>query len=71
MKLPILDNPQRSTSARTLHDPVLPRLPERIRRLLKAPHAVYWGAAPTTLDEWRDAEQELKERIQNEHQERQ
>lgn len=61
MKLLKKDSPQLLTSARMLHDPVLPRVSERLCRLLNAPHIVYWGAEHRTLDDWRDAEQQLKE----------
>ena len=63
-------NPQ-PTNALTLHAPVLPQLPERLRGLVNAAYAAYGGAENMKLDDWRDLELELKRRLENEHQEHQ
>ena len=63
-------NPQ-PTNALTLHPPVLPRLPERIRRLVNAAYAAYGAAENMTLDKWRDVEEELKRKLANEYHEHQ
>ncbi len=62
------EHDQVSISALTLHTPVLPQLPARIRRLVNATCAAHGGAERMTLDEWRDLEQELKRKLENEHQ---
>ena len=49
--------------------PVLPPLPERIRRLVNATYAAHGGAEHMSLDAWRDVEQELKQGLENEQQE--
>jgi hypothetical protein len=60
-------NPQ-PTNALMLHAPVLPQLPERLRRLVNAAYAAYGGAENMTLNDWRDLEMELKRKLENEHQ---
>lgn len=50
----------------TLRTPVLPPLPLQIRRLLKDTYAANGGPERMTLDEWRAAERQIKERIENE-----
>ena len=50
-------------SATTLHTLVLPRLPERILRLVSGAYATHGGAEHMTLDEWRDLEQQLKRKL--------
>ena len=59
------------TVALALRIPLLPRLPARIRRLVNATYAAYGGAEQMNLAAWRDAEQELKRRLESEHQESQ
>ena len=61
-----MENHQQSISASTLHTPVLPGLPDSIRRIINATYAAHGGAEHMTLDEWRDLEQQLKRRLQNE-----
>jgi hypothetical protein len=63
-------NPQ-PTNAFTLHAPVLPQLPERLRGLVNAAYASYGGAENMKLNDWRDLELELKSRLENEYQEHQ
>ena len=60
-------NPQ-LTSVLRLHTPVLPQLPERLRRFVNAASAAYGGAESMTLSDWRDLELELKQRLENEQQ---
>ncbi len=69
MKKPRNDKHQQPTGALTLHTPVLPPLPERIRRLVSVAYATHGGAEQMTLDAWRDVEQEIKRRLENEQQE--
>ena len=59
-------NPQ-PTNVFTLHAPVLPQLPERLRGLVKAAYAGFGGAENMKLDDWRDLELELNRRLENEH----
>jgi hypothetical protein len=54
-----------------LHTPALPSLPEGIRQLVTVAYAARGGAERMSLAEWRDVEQELNRRFENEHQERQ
>ena len=56
-------------SAARMRAPVLPGLPERIRRLINAAYAAHRGAEHMTLDEWRDLEQRLKKKLESEHHE--
>ena len=51
---------EQSSSESTLHLPVLPRLPEEVRRLLNATYAAHGGAEHMSLHVWRDIEQELE-----------
>jgi hypothetical protein len=60
-------NPQ-PTSALRLHTPVLPQLPERLRRFVNAASVAHGGAESMTLSDWRDLELELKRRLENEQQ---
>jgi hypothetical protein len=53
------------TGALTLHTPVLPRLPERIRRLVNAAYAEHGGAHQMTLGTWREVAEELKRKLVN------
>ena len=62
---------QQSLGALTLHTPVLPRLPEKILRVMAASYTAHGGAEHMTLDEWRYVEQELKQRLEHEHHEQQ
>ncbi len=55
-----------STVALTLRTPVLPRFPERLRQLVNAAYAAHGGAERMSLAEWRDLEQELNRRFENE-----
>ena len=66
-----MSRPHQSTSAPTLHTPVLPQLPERIRMLVNATYSVHGGVEHMSLDAWRDAEQELKRKLEDEYQESQ
>ena len=66
-----MNNYQHSAGALALHAPMLPRVPERIRRLVNAAYAAHGGADHMTLDEWYDVEEELKRKLENEHQEHQ
>jgi len=68
MRTSRMNRSQQSTSAPTLHTPVLPQLPERIRRLANATYSVHGGIEHMSLDDWREVEQELKRRLENEHQ---
>ena len=63
-----MDKHQQPRGALTLHTPVLPPLPERIRQLVSAAYATRGGAEHMTLDAWRDVEQEIKRRLENEQQ---
>lgn len=47
------------TNALTLHAPVLPQLPERLRGLVEAAYAAHGGAANTKLNDWHDLELKL------------
>ncbi len=66
-------NEQRSTFNRsfTLHTPVLPRLPEKILRLMAAIYAAHGGPERMSLGEWHDVAEELKSRLENDCHERQ
>jgi len=59
-------NPQ-PTNALTLHASVLRQLPQRLRGLLKVAYAAYGGAENMKLNDWRDLELELNQRLKNEH----
>ena len=50
---------------------MLPRIPERIHRLVNAAYATHGGADHMTLDEWHDVEEELKRKLVNEYHEHQ
>ena len=65
--MPGINKHQQATNALKLHAPVLPRLPERLRRLVSAAYAAYGGAESMTLNDWRDLELELDRRLENEH----
>lgn len=56
------------TNALTLHAPVSPQLPERLRGLVNAAYAAHGGAEHMKLNDWRDLELELKRRLENEDQ---
>ncbi len=43
-----------------------PRLPGRIRLLLYAAYATRGGSERMTLNDWRDVEEEMKRRLENE-----
>ena len=64
MKKPAINRDQQARSFGTLHTPVLPGLPERIRRLVNAACAARGGMGRMSLNEWRDLEQQLKRRLQ-------
>lgn len=66
-------NEQASTCSRssTLHVPVLPQLPEKILRLMDAAYAARGGAERMSLGQWHDVEEELKSRLEDEHEEHQ
>lgn len=49
--------------ALTLHTPVFPRLPERIRRLVDRAYTARGGPEHMNLDEWRDVEHELEQKL--------
>jgi len=68
MRKPTMNKHQQSTSALTLHSPVLPPLPEQIRRLVNVTYSVHGGVEHMSLGDWRDVEQELKRRLENERQ---
>ena len=51
------------TSTFKLHNPVLPPLPEKVRRLVNAAYEAHGGAEHMNLDEWREVEQELQQRL--------
>jgi len=68
MKKPSINKHQQSTRALTLHTPVLPQLPERIRGLANATYSVHGGVEHMSLDDWREVEQELRRRLENERQ---
>ena len=59
----VMNSDRRATSARTLHTPTLPRLPERISRLVIAAYAAHGGAENMTFDEWRGVEEDLKRKL--------
>lgn len=67
MKKPSNNNRQPAGDAGTLHVPILSRAPGQIRLLVDAACSVYGGMGHMTLDEWRDLEQQLKRRLNNEH----
>jgi hypothetical protein len=52
-------------SAPTLHTLVLPRLPQRIRRLVDTAYTARGGADHMHLDQWRDVEQELEQMVEH------
>jgi len=56
------------THTRTLHTPVLARIPQRIRLLVNAAYTAHGGALNMRLSDWRDLELELKRRLENERQ---
>lgn len=62
---------QQLLGAVTLHTPVLPRLPEKILRLMNAAYAAHGGAERMRLGEWHDVEEELKSKLENEYHEQQ
>jgi len=68
VKTPRINQHPPPINALTLHTPVLPPLPEPIRRLVNAVYATHGGAEHMSLDAWRDVEHELKQRLENEHQ---
>jgi len=70
VKRPTMNRHQKPADTATLHTPVLPPLPEKLLRLLKATYAAHGGAQYMSLDAWRDMERELKQRLENELQER-
>jgi hypothetical protein len=63
-------NPQ-PTNALTLHAPVSPQFPERLRGLVNAAYAAHGSAENMSLNDWRDLEMELKRRLENEDPKRQ
>ncbi len=65
------NNYQHSAGARTLHTPVLRRLPEKILRLMAAIYAAYGSPERMTLNEWHDVEEELKPKLENKYHEHQ
>jgi hypothetical protein len=65
MKNPRMNRHQQSLHRCTVHNPVLPALPEKVRRLLNATYAAHGGAERMSLDEWRAIEQELKRKLEN------
>ena len=67
MKTPGTKNHSQTADAFALRTPVLPRLPAKIRRLVRAAYAAHGGAESMKLDEWREMEQELKRKLENEH----
>ena len=71
MKTPRTENHPQTANALTLHTPVLPRLPGKLRHLVMAAYAPHGGTKPMTLDAWRDVEQQLIRRLQNENHEHQ
>ena len=46
--------------------PELPQFPEKLHRLLNIAYAAYGGAESMTLNDWRDLELQLKQRLENE-----
>jgi hypothetical protein len=66
MKKPQNNKQQQLQSARTLHTPVLPPSPEKIRSLVDAAIAAHGGTGHMNLDMWRDVEQELKRKLESE-----
>jgi hypothetical protein len=71
MKRPRTENYPQTANALTLHNPVLPRLPAKLRRLVMAAYAPHGGTNHMTLDAWRDVEQQLIRRFRNENHEHQ
>ena len=66
-KRPILNKAQQSIHVLTPHTPVLPRLPNRIRRLVNAAYAALGGAEQMSLDQWRAVERQLVRKLENEY----
>ena len=62
---------QQRTDALTLYAPAWRQLPENVRRLVNETYAARGGAERMTLDDWRDVEQELKRRLEDEYQKHQ
>ena len=58
-----------SAGAVTLRAPASPRLPRKIRQRVIAVYAARGGAEHMSLDEWRDVEDQLERKLENEHQE--
>ena len=71
MKTPKTENHPQAENALTLHTPVLPRLPAKLHRLVMAAYASQDGTQHMTFDAWRDVEQQLIRRLQNENQQHQ
>lgn len=67
MKTPGNQNPRQTAKELTLHTPVLAGLPVKIRHLVMAAYASRGGFEHMTLEAWRDAEQQLIRRLQNEN----
>ena len=66
-----MKQPQLLTSTPTLHALVVPQLPEKTRRLVDAACAAYGGAGRMSLGDWRAVEEELKRKLEYEHQKHQ
>jgi hypothetical protein len=71
MKTPGTENHPQTANALMLHNPFLPRLTAKLRRLVMAAYASHGGTKHMTLDAWRDVEQQLIRRLQNENHEHQ
>ena len=59
----VLNSSQRLATAHTRLGSVFPQLPEPIGRLLTAAYAAYGGPEGMSLSQWRDLEQELKQKL--------
>lgn len=51
----------------TLHNPVLPHVLNEVRSLVNATYALHGGMGHLTLNEWRDLEQEIKRKLEQEY----
>ena len=66
MKKSAFEKRRRATRADMHHTPAF-SLPAQLRLLVHGACAAFGGMGHMTLDEWRDVEQQLKRRLQNEH----
>jgi hypothetical protein len=71
MQKPGTHNHPQTVNAFRLRTPLLPQLPENIRRLLDAAYIEHGGAERMRLGEWLAVEEELKQKLESEYHEHQ